>query len=918
MFIRFFMLGANHRLATVLFLAMVTCITGLGLPRLDVDTGFSSLMPDSHPDKRIYEQIVREFGSDNRSIVYVKDKDLWSKEKLAALEKLHFALKKLDCVKQVDDLFTMRSIRGTKGEIDSRIILKLAPENQAAIDQARADALSNPTLVDTLISRDGTALAIVVSFHDSLDKKASHTQINTALETAITPFNSAFQKIFQVGPPRTNATMETLLFDDLKLLGPLSAIALVAGIFFFLGSGFAAIVPLITSGLSLVWTGGIMGWTHIPLNILTAMLPTLVIIIGSAADTHMMISYFQGVTRAKKNHRSFATQFMMKHMGVPLILTVLTTAMGFASNMFSSIGIIQNFAISATIAILANGMINWLFVPMIFSWLGPGQAKGYGNKTAIGLPAVFIKLFGATNRRFALSILGITALLCAVFGYECSKLYVTNDPLSYFKKNQPLVTDARTLHQDLAGMNFFYISLTSTRDKAFLLPENIKRLTTIQDFITEQGVFDSSLSLADHLSLVNREFHGGNPEYHEVPDRENLVAQYLLFFHRRDLKNYVSHDLKRACIVVRHNISDSSQLNRHIRELKEVVPRIAGPGMTAHIVGENLMINGAAEDLIRAQVKSLIILLFLIFIITSIMFTSVKGGIIALIPSLIPVILMFGTMGFLQIPLNPGTIMVAVISIGIAVDGTLHLFSRYNELCRRTSDYENAVLTTVREEATPLVITSLALALGFSILLFSKFTIIAQFGALSAATMIFALFANLLITPIIMSRVRLVGLYQILALKMHHQVLEKSPLFNGMTNYQMRKAILISELNEFEQGQLLVEQGAQGRSMYLILSGTAEVIRKKGNEERCLVCLGPGQIFGEIGYVRQIRRTANVRAASPVAVLRFDYLKLEQDLKFFPFIIAKLNFNISCILGERLADANDALDEQDLVDETNG
>lgn len=910
------MLGANHRLATVLFLAMVTCITGWGLPRLNVDTGFSSLMPDSHPDRRIYEQIVREFGSDNRSIVYVKDKDLWSKEKLSTLEKLHFALKELDCVKQVDDLFTLRSIRGTKGEIDSRIILKIAPENQAAIDQAKADALSNPTLVDTLISRDGTALGIVVSFHDTLDKKVSSTQINQALETAIAPFHSAFQEIFQVGSPRTNATMKTLLFDDLKLLGPLSALALVAGIFFFLGSGLAAIIPLMTSGLSLVWTFGLMGWTNIPLNILTAMLPTLVIIIGSAEDTHMMISYFQGVTRTKENHRPFATRFMMKHMGVPLILTVLTTAMGFASNIFSSIGIIQNFAISATIAILANGMITWLFVPMVFSWLGPLQANGFSaNKTAIGLPAVFIKLFGATNQRFALAILGITALLCALFGYQCSKLYVTNDPLSYFKKDQPLVADARTLQQNLTGMNFFYICLSSTLDKAFLLPENIKRLTTIQDFMKKQGVFDSSLSLADHLSLVNREFHGGDPEYYQVPDRGNLVAQYLLFFHRRDLKNYVSHDLSRTCIVVRHHISDSSLLNRYIRELKEVVPRIAGPGITAHIVGENLMINDAAEELIRAQVKSLIILLSIIFIITSVMFTSVKGGIIALIPSLIPIILMFGTMGFLQIPLNPATIMVAVISIGIAVDGTLHLFSRYNELCRRTSDYETAVLTTVREEATPLVITSIALALGFSILLFSNFTIIAQFGALSAATMMFALFANLLITPIIMSRVRLVGLYQILALKMHHPVLEKSPLFNGMTHYQMRKAILISELSEFEQGQLLVKQGTQGRSMYLILSGTADVIRKQRNEERSIACLGPGQIFGEIGYVRQILRTADVRAASPVAVLRFDYLKLEQDLKFFPFIIAKLNFNISCILGERLAEANDALDERDLMDD---
>ncbi|MCP3872053.1 MAG: cyclic nucleotide-binding domain-containing protein [Desulfobacteraceae bacterium] len=391
------------------------------------------------------------------------------------------------------------------------------------------------------------------------------------------------------------------------------------------------------------------------------------------------------------------------------------------------------------------------------------------------------------------------------------------------------------------------------------------------------------------------------------------MAQFLLFFHRQDLKNYVSHDFKRACIVVRHNISDSNVLNRYIRELKQVAPRIVGPDTKVNIVGANLMINEAAEDLMTAQVKSLGSLLVVIFIITSIMFTSFKGGIISLIPSLIPVILMFGIMGFLKIPLNPGTAMVAVISIGIAIDGTLHLFSRYNELCRRTSDYDAAVLETVRQEATPMVSTSLALALGFGILLFSNFTIIAQFGALSAATMLFSLFANLLITPIIMSQVRLVGLHQILALNMRIEVLENSPLLQGMTNYQKRKAILISELNEFEKGQLLMKKGTFGRSMYLILSGKVDVLRKKGTLERHIAQLGPGQIFGEIGYVKEIQRTADIRAVTPVEVLRFDYKKLEQDLKFFPFIVAKLNFNISRVLGERLAETNEIIDNQALV-----
>ncbi len=380
------------------------------------------------------------------------------------------------------------------------------------------------------------------------------------------------------------------------------------------------------------------------------------------------------------------------------------------------------------------------------------------------------------------------------------------------------------------------------------------------------------------------------------------MAQYLLFFHRQDLESYVSHDFRRANIVVRHNVSDSNTLNSHIRELKDVVSHIAGSQMRGHVVGENLMVNAAAESLMVAQVKSLSILLLVIFLVMSTMFTSFKGGFISLVPSLIPITLMFGIMGFLGIPLNPGTAMVAVIAVGIAIDGTIHLFSRYNELCRRSSDFAEAVQKTVQEEATPVVATSLALSLGFGILLFSNFTVVAQFGALSAATMLFAVFANLLITPIIMSWTRLVGLHQILAMSVQKAVLEKSILFQDMTHYQMRKAILISELNEFKEGELLVEQGTVGRSMYLILSGRVEVNHRSNGNHRRLAILDAGDVFGEIGYVEKIRRTADVRALTKVEALRFDYERFKKDLKFFPFIVSKLNFNISCILGKRLAD----------------
>lgn len=903
MIMQMYMAGYKHRLPVTLFLLIVTIIACIGMQRLQIDTGIDSLIPANDPARLVYQKVMGEFGTDNKTIIYIKDKNLWTPEKLKSIEQLHLAIEKIKGVSRVDSLFSLHTIHGVDGKIISRPVLREAPKTEQEALSAKESALANPLYLGNFFSDNGEVTAMIVSVEDTENSNNFSRKIYQALEQQIDIHRAEFERLVQVGPPRINAELKQSLNKDFILLGPLSAIILVLSILIFMRSWLSAMVPLVTSLLTIIWTFGLLGWLGIPLNILSAMIPSLIIVIGSTEDTHMMAAFLRGLDENPgENSRTHALEYMAKHIGLPLILTVTTTAMGFASNLFSNIELIQHFSIAATFAMLANGFITVLVMPIMVSIFGPDKNTSLvKEKESNTFPDRVMRLFRYSQMRFPMLILVITAGLCVFFIYQASKLYVTNDPLSYFPSDRPLIQDTKRIHEDLAGVKIFFITLESKQAKAFQDPKNIKKLATIQDFLNSQGVYDRSISLADHLKFINREFHGGSAEF-SLPETRDLVAQYLMFFHRSDLDNYVSHDYRRANIIVRHNISDSHTLNRYIEELNEVIHQIAGPDMKTYIVGENLMVNHAAETLMVAQVKALALLLALIFLIMSAMFTSFKGGFIALVPAIIPIALMFGIMGLLDIPLNPGTAMVAVIAIGIAIDGTIHLLARYNELCRRTSDYIGAVNTAVQEEATPLIVSSIALAFGFGILIFSNFTIIAQFGALAAATMLFSIFANLLITPIIMARIRLIGLYQILAMSIDRAVLDNSPLLQNMSNYQRRKAILISELHEFEKGDLLVKQDTLGRDMYLILSGEVEVIRKDGDESRTLAILKPGQIFGEIGYIRETERTANVIALEKVSALRFDYERMQKDLKFFPNIVAKLNFNISYILGERLAD----------------
>ena len=898
-----YMLGYKRRALVTMFVLFVTLAAGVGLMRLQIDTSVDSLIPAGDPSRLVYQKVMGEFGTDNKTIIYIMDSDLWSPDKLAKVEELHFEIEKIDGVSRVDSLFTLHTLQGEDNKIVSHPLLLAAPKTKQEALQAKRNALENPLYQGNYFSDDGNVTAIIVSVGDAEDSNNFNRKIHFALEEQIQIHRGNFERIMQVGPPRINAELKNSLYEDFVLLGPLSVVILVVSILIFMRSWLSAFIPLVTSLLTIIWTFGMMGWLGVPLNILSAMIPSLIIVIGSTEDTHMMASFLRGLKeKTGENSRKKAVKYMAQHIGLPMVLTVLTTTLGFASNLFSNIGLIQHFSIAATFAMLANGLITILIMPLMLSIFGPEDStKLVKDFKRNSMPDRIMNIFRYSQTRFPNAILVFTAVLCSFFIYQASKLYVTNDPLSYFPEDRPLIMDTKRIHEDLAGIKIFFISLESKQEKAFQNPKNIQKLVDIQTFLAEQGVYDRSLSLADHLRFLNREFRGGSAG-NSVPETRKLIAQYLMFLHRSDLDNYVSHDYRRANIVVRHNITDSHTLNQYIEELQEVIDKITGPNMKFFVVGENLMVNKAAESLMVAQVKALVLLMALIFFIMSIMFTSFKGGLIALVPAVIPIALMFGIMGYLDIPLNPGTAMVAVIAIGIAIDGTIHLLARYNELCRRTSDYENAVNTAVNDEATPLIVSSIALAFGFGVLIFSNFTIVAQFGALAAATMLFSIFANLLITPIIMTNIRLIGLYQILSMSVDREVLDGSSLLQNMSSYQRRKAILISEFHEFEKGELLVKQDTVGRNMHLILSGEVEVIRRNGNESHLLATLKPGQIFGEVGYIRETERTADVVATEKVSSLRFDYDRMQKDLRFFPNIIAKLNFNISYILGERLAD----------------
>ena len=893
----------DNKVKSILFLLFITIISLMGYKDLGVDTRLSSLLNEQDSSKKIYDKFVDEFGSDNTALIYIKDKNLFTYDKLVRLEDLVYELEELPFVEKVDSLFSVKNIKNIDGFVESNKLIDGTPEEQEEIDQIKIDALNNPLVIKNLLSNDALVTTINVSIMKNDEDKQYSKYVYDTLEKLLNPLSNHYEEVFQIGSDRVSKEMKESLFNDLFSLGSLSMLTLLVLLFLFLRTKVAMIIPLFTSLLSIVITFGFMGWIGIEINILNAMLPTMIIVLGSTEDTHMISAFLDYYEKNKSALKELIIKKMLKKTGVALFLTSLTTVLGFGSNYFNDIALIKDFAITASLSLTINAIITILFVPILLSFF---KFDTYSSKNSfLKYSEKLGNMLDNAHLKYFKTISIIVLIILVVFLVAAKDLKVNNDPLSYFHEEHSLVVDANKLHNDLSGMQTFYIAFDGENENYFKNSDNLKIVEKVKKYIDSNKNFDSAISFSDHMSLVNREMRESKEEYYKVPDKSDLISQYLLFFQRGDIEKYISSNFSKANIVVRHNISSSYDLKTILLEVNNNIKEIIknNPELKVYITSENILINKAAENLLTGQLESLIFLVAVVFVLISLLFVSVKAGLVSLLPNIIPIILTFGTMRFLDIPINPGTIMVAVIAFGIALDDTIHLMTNFNNEARKNSDIKIAVSNTVRHQLVPVITTSISLAIGFLVLNYSSFTIVANFGLVAAIAMIYAMLTDLLVTPLLISKVRLVNLWDILALDIKQSVLQKCDLFKNMSIFQIKKVILLSKVNKVSEGEFIINKGDIGTDMFIILDGKVDVLI---NDNKTIVAsLSEGDIIGEVGFVKKTERTASVLAKSDLSVLRLNSKDVYNSLKYYPHILAKLNSNINVILGQRLASVLD-------------
>jgi uncharacterized protein len=901
----------HHPLTCIAFIAIITGYFAVLVPKLEVDTSAEGLMVENDPARVYYEEIKKKFGSDSLTIVVVKAENVFTPEVLAVIKNLSDAIKAAPGVARVESLTTVNNLKAEDQSLNTDPLVGAEiPKDPEHLAKLRSDVLGNPIFIGSIVSKDGKNAAINVY----TDAKPGDKEFNRTFTTLVDSFIAKQKRdgveIYQIGTPLTKVTLGEFIQADQKNLVPVAIVFLLLALLIQFRSLQACVIPMITGLISIVWVLGGMVLFGYPLNVLTAIIPALMIAIGFTEDIHMVSEFHSklegGMTKMA------ALEEMSVEAALPVLITTFTTVLGFGSNVTSDITMIIQFGVVSAVGLTFNWIISAVLVPItLLYWPEPKVVKSQHeieDGRLVSKFDLFMRKIGHWDIRYRWPIVIFTTILTVISLWGTYNLKVNTDFISFFKEDTFIRKRVKDLHESISGAINFYIAVETGRADGAKDPETLRAVAKLQDYLKGLGKVDKTLSLTDYLRVMNREMNAGDAKFDAIPDNADSVAQYLLTLEGPELSKYVDFNYSTINVVVRHNITSSFELSELLDQAKDFVNKNFPKNLKVQFTGEGILINNAADYLAINEITQFAQIFVVIGLIHAALFMSFKAGFLSLIPNVVPIFFVLGLMGAFGIPLDVGTCLVATIALGIAVDDTVHAMVHYSRALNEVHDQEVAMYRTLEAEGRPIIYSSISLAVGFLILGFSNFVPTVYFAVLSAIAMIVAMFTELTLTPILIVSTRLVTVWDTLLVKMNKDIVGTTPIFQNFWLWEAKKVAVMGKLRTFMRGQTIVSKGDMGNEMYLIISGKAAVTNPgPDGKPTAIKILEPGEIFGEMAIVEHTVRAADVLALDNVELLGIDAGALERLRKRFPYTAAKLFLNLSRIISGRLRETTDKL-----------
>jgi predicted RND superfamily exporter protein len=746
-------------------LGIVSLVAGLllvdvrGLDvRVHLDASEEPLMLRDDPAREVYAEATRSFGNDDIYVIAMLTDDVFTHANLEALRRISHAVLKLPGVRRAESLVDVPTYRWetAKDWLDVSRFIDEVPSDPAALADLRARALADPIYPKLIVSRDGSAAAINLSFHEIGDRAFVDLGLDEAIR-GIAQAEAAPGREFRfAGRPHVKSRTALIMAEDLSRLIPLAVVVAALVVFVTTGSVRCVMLPLLCCLVSVLWTFGLLAATGTPINLLTIVLAPILISLGGLYGVHIVARWEE--EREHVDNARDAALATLRSVFLPEVLSGVTTTVGFAALIPSGIPGIEELGLFAFFGCSMLTLISLAGIPASLALLPHRTGRRATTRTgaAFGrrLDDALVRLARVCEVRATAVLVG-WGLLTVLALAAIPRIVVDTDYLTYFKEGSRVRRDFAAVNERLIGPVPLYVTLFGRDEGTFREPENLRKIEALQRELDVLPGVSATVSMVEPLRLLNRALERGDPAQERIPDSREEVSDLVFMVPKAELRRFANSNHSAANVLVRTGELGSRAVRTLVERIETVVSRLAlEPDLRVEVTGNAVVLNRSADALAGNQLSSIGLASGTVFLLVYAVFRSLRVSVLVMAPNLTPVILFFGMLGAGIAPLSLPTSMIGCVVLGVAVDDTVHMLVTYRRLRERGASPEDAVLLSMRRVGRPMAISALMLVAGFLTITVSGFATIVEFGYLSALTLVICLAADLIMLPALLVRAR--------------------------------------------------------------------------------------------------------------------------------------------------------------------
>ncbi len=890
-------------------------VTGfaVGARHIRIESALENVLPAVDTQVQYYNEVRKTFGSDDVAVIGVRTADIFVATTLEKIARVTAAVADIPGVEQVVSITNAPD--PAANVISPPRLLPRLPPTPDDIATLKTKLSNTPLYGKNLVADDFHAAAINVFFKDLTSAEYRDHGIDARIREILAAQGGP-EEFFYTGAAHVTQATVDLMRGDLFRFTPIAVALILLVLWLAFRSWREVLLPMLSVAVALVWTIGIMGAMGSAITIGTFILPPLILVIGSSYAIHIVAAYRQ---QAATDPPETAVSATLDRIASPLIISAITTGVGFASLMANRIVAVQDLGRFAVIGLIAVTICSLTLLPAMLRLAGRKRRAPIDEQAS--LVSQFLTGLGrraSASRRGILWGGGVLALVALI---GANWIQVDSDFIRYFEKDSDIRRANEIINQEIVGSNPFYLVVETSKPGQLERWEVLKQIKELQTFLNTLPGITTTVSLVDWLELLETGLNQDAQGDLIVDDQGNIISEgkpksfweeprnlgpvlKMVSTSPSTFAGFVTKDFSRANILVRTKLSGSRQIEDTLAKIRTYIAQHFPAEIRVIPTGNLVLLTGTSSDLVAGQIRSLSIAVTTIFLVFALMFLSARIGFLAVAPAVLPIVIFFGILGWLGIRLDLGTSLIAAIALGLVVDATIHYMARLNIELKGETDQAAAVVRTIRAVGVPITYTAVALLLGFLTFTFSSFVPIQNFGLLVGLTMAAAYWCNVALLPALLATQKIITLWDLLGVRLGKDPTSTIPLLKGLRPAQARIVVLMGQLQRFAPGEMIVRQGDKGNEMYVIIEGHADVWVGAESERKKLDSVGRGDVFGEMALVRQDERSADVVASEPVEALMVNERFLSRIQSRYPRIAAKVFLNLTRILSDRLERAN--------------